>query len=125
MNGLLPFPDNAVTAPRYNERTANGLTRAIIDFLRQEDWHAERVSITGRYKAGKWIRASMMPGTADIHTVINGRAVMVEVKIGSDIQSEAQKHYQEEVEKAGGVYIITGSFSDFFNWYKKEKNCYG
>jgi hypothetical protein len=41
------------------------------------------------------------------------------VKYGRDVQSDAQKQYQEMIEKAGGVYIIAKSFDDFVMWYEK------
>jgi hypothetical protein len=40
------------------------------------------------------------------------------VKYGNDIQSDAQKQYQEAIEKAGGTYIIAKTFDDFILWYE-------
>jgi hypothetical protein len=68
-------------------------------------------------------------GTADIHACKKmcvdvfesetacrynyGQFVAIEVKIGRDSQSEAQKYYAECVTKAGGVYMIVKDFDDF------------
>lgn len=128
------LPEYARTIHKYQDRTANGLTRCIIDFLKFEGWQAERISTTGRYLdkskivtdvlgrarrigSGKWIPGSMTAGSADISAVIAGRAIKIEVKI-KDKQSEAQKNYQKEVTRAGGVYIIIKSFVEFYSWYK-------
>ena len=119
----------------YSDKTANGLTKCIIDFIRLQGWQAERVSVQGRYidnskvvsdclgnrrkiGSGKYIPSSMQKGSADISATINGRSVKIEVKIGRDKQSDEQKQYQSQVESAGGVYLIAKDFQSFFEWYK-------
>jgi len=128
------LPEPARTAPAYTDKTSNGLTKAIIDFLRLNGCQAERISVTGRYidrtkvytdvvgytrkiGSGKWIPGSMQPGSADISATIKGRAVKIEVKIGRDRQSDAQKKYQSQVEAAGGLYFISTSFEQFKQWF--------
>jgi hypothetical protein len=69
--------------------------------------------------SAQWIPGSGTCGTSDIHAVIGGRAVKIEIKAGADRQSEAQKEYQRKVEAAGGVYIIAHTFSEFLEWYDK------
>lgn len=120
---------------KYSDRTANGLTKAILDFLRFNGWQAERISVTGRpidervtytdilgnvRQIGRirWIKPNMERGSADVSATIKGRSVKIEVKIGRDRQSEAQKKYQREVETAGGLYVIATSFEQFYRWYK-------
>ena len=121
-------------APRtYSDRTANGLTKAIIDFLQLNGWQAERISVQGRcvdntkvvtdvlggrkrIGSVKWIPGQMTPGSSDISCTIKGRSVKIEVKI-KDRQSEAQMRYQEAIERAGGIYIIVRSFEEFYQWY--------
>jgi len=65
----------------------------------------------------KRIPSSGTKGTSDIKAIIQGRMVAIEVKIGKDRQSEAQKSYQSMVEKAGGLYWIVKSFEDFYEKY--------
>ena len=48
---------------------------------------------------------------------IDGRAVKIEVKIGSDRQSQAQRDYQKAIEQSGGIYFIASSFEQFLDWY--------
>jgi len=42
------LPDAARTVHNYSDRTANGLTRAVIDFLRFSGFQAERINCTGK-----------------------------------------------------------------------------
>jgi hypothetical protein len=128
------FPEYARVIEKYSDKTANGLTKCIIHWIKFNAGQAERISVTGRYVdtskmitdvvgrtrkigSGKYIPSTMQTGSADISAIIRGRSVKIEVKIGSDRQSEAQRAYQEQVEKAGGVYIIAKTFEDFLNWY--------
>ncbi len=130
------MPEYARVVYKYNDRSANALTRCVIDWLRFNGCQAERISNTGRpvdnrkrYKdvvgfhrqigSVTWIPGQGTPGTADISATIGGRSVKIEVKHGKDRQSEAQKQYQASVENAGGTYIITRSFADFYEWYNK------
>lgn len=128
------LPESARVAPKYTDRTANGLTKCIIDFLKLSGNQAERVNNTGRpidkrqqvvdaigrvrtVGTMQWIPGTGTRGTADLSATIRGRSVKIEVKIGHDRQSEAQKRYQAEVERAGGLYVIASSFEQFYNWY--------
>ena len=82
----------------YKDNSANGLTKAIIDFLKLRGHFAERSSCTGRVidkreiftdvvgrtrQIGslKWIPTSGTRGKSDISAVINSRSVMIEVKM--------------------------------------------
>ncbi len=125
-------------APRkYSDNTANSLTRCVIDFIRFKGGQAERISNTGRVIDNrksftdvigrtrtigqtKYIPGTGTNGTADISATIGGKSVKIEIKIGSDRQSEAQKQYQQDVEKAGGIYVIVKSFQEFFEWFNEK-----
>ena len=128
------MPDAYRPQFKYSDKTANGLTKCIVDFLRFRVHQAERVAVTGRYidqskvvsdclghqrriGSGKWIKPSMQVGTADISATVRGIAVKIEVKIGADRQSAAQAAYQVEVERAGGVYYIARDFETFLKFY--------
>lgn len=117
-------PKYAVPTPKYTDKTANGLTRCIIDFLKYSGCQAERISNTGRVLKQphgiKWIPGTGTKGSADISATIKGRSVKIEVKIGRDRQSDAQKEYQAVVERAGGVYYIARSWDEFIGWYKQN-----
>jgi hypothetical protein len=112
----------------YKDSTANGLTRAICDYINYNGYQAERINTMGTARekkttAGKvigvtWTKGTSTAGSADISATIKGRSVKIEVKIGKDRQSEAQKRYQENIEKAGGTYIIAKDFDSFVEWYE-------
>ena len=122
----------------YTDRTANGLTRCIIDFIRFKGGQAERINTTGRpidrrqivtdvignrrqIGSVEWIRSGSTPGSADISTTIRGRSVKIEVKCkatGDNYQSEGQRLYQQQIEAAGGLYFIARDFQSFMEWYK-------
>lgn len=124
-----PFPIQAYIPMTCREdSTANGLTRCIIDFIKLRGGQAERVSIMGRpikqangnYMFGK---SHMTKGTADISATIRGRSVKIEVKIGADRQSDAQRKYQADIERAGGLYYIARDFESFVEWYNRTFVC--
>lgn len=115
---------------KHSDKKANDLTRAVVRWIQLHGGQAERVSVTGRMidnrktftdtvgrvrmvGSVKRIPASMQRGTADISATIAGKSVKIEVKIGRDRQSEAQKTYQMQVERAGGVYLIATSLQQF------------
>jgi hypothetical protein len=75
-------------------------------------------STDGRVLGVTWTKGTGTAGSADISATIKGRSVKIEVKIGKDRQSEAQKRYQENIEKAGGTYYIARNFDDFVEWYE-------
>ena len=127
------MPEYARCTKSYNDRTANSLTRCVIDFLNFSGWQAERINSTGRpldnrkvvtdilgdmRRVGsvKWLPTSGQKGTADISATINGRSVKIEVKM-KDRQSENQKRYEEQVIRAGGLYWLVRSFAEFLSFY--------
>lgn len=124
------IPKYAIVKPKYNDTTANGLTKLILAYCKFHGWHAERINTQGRViderrtvtdvlghrrtiGRVKRIPTAGMKGSADVHILKDGRAIFCEVKIGKDRQSEAQKAFQASVEGAGGVYVIVRNFDDF------------
>jgi hypothetical protein len=100
-----------------NDRTANGLTKIIIHFLKWRNHHAERINVVSRQIKGKYIKSTMQKGTADISATIFGRSVKIEVKIGKDRQSDLQRQYEHQIIDAGGYYYIATDFDSFIIWY--------
>lgn len=130
------FPEFALPPRLYSDTTANGLTKCIIEFLNFTGHQAERISSMGRVidqskvvddvlgrkrtiGSKKYIKGTSTNGTADISSVIYGKSVKIEVKIGKDKQSDDQKVYQSNVERAGGIYIIAKDFDMFIESYRK------
>jgi hypothetical protein len=128
----LPYPESFVH--RYVTNTANGLTRCVIDWINFNGGFARRVSVTGKMVDGTKVvtdvmggrrivgsvsyqKSSMVRGSADISAVINGKSIEIEIKIKRDIQSDKQKEYQANIQKAGGTYIVVKTFEEFLNWW--------
>lgn len=121
------YPPDYIPKTMYKDSTANGLTRAICDYINYHGYQAERINTMGTARekkttAGKvigvtWTKGTSTAGSADISATIKGRSVKIEVKI-KDRQSEAQKRYQEHIEKAGGIYKIFRDFDSFVEWYE-------
>lgn len=126
-----------VTGDKHRDDTANGCTRCIIDYLHYKGWQAERINttgipidsrrqvtdITGRTRtigSLTWRPSGSTIGSADISATINGRSVKIEVKIGKDRQSAAQRQYQAAIEQAGGLYYIARNFTTFVAWYHQN-----
>jgi hypothetical protein len=114
-------PDHAIARTRFDDRTANGLTKSILAYLQLKGNWATRINTTGRYlhHQKKWIPGTTQRGTADIHAVINGRHVSIEVKVGRDQLSDKQLKVKREVQRAGGVYVVARSFDQFYDWYEE------
>jgi len=127
-------PDHCVPAPKYSDKTANGLTKCITDFLKLSGWQAERISSMGRMidkrvintdclgrqrtiGSLQYIKGTSTNGTADISATIKGRSVKIEVKIGKDRMSQDQIKYRDAIIRAGGIYFIATDFDMFMEWY--------
>jgi hypothetical protein len=135
-------PDFARVCPNYTDKTANGLTKCIIHFINLNGGQAERINCTGRMIDRRttsidilgrsqtivsinYIKTTGQRGTSDISATIQGRSVKIEVKIGNDRQSDAQKEYQKSIEKSGGLYVIAKDFEQFLLWYNLTFGNYG
>ncbi|MBT4402013.1 MAG: hypothetical protein HOK84_14205 [Bacteroidetes bacterium] len=111
------LPEGAVSAPKYTDKTANGLTKCIIDYIRFSGGYATRINTTGQMRQGKWVKGTTSKGTADIHACLIGVHYSIEVKIGKDRLSEYQKDTQRKVESAGGIYMIARNFEGFVDHF--------
>lgn len=90
-NGFgVAIPD---TIPKRYHKTIQQLIQKAVNFLK----------ITG-----------MTPGISDMVVWLpDGRAVMVEVKISTGKQSDAQKRIQNKIKEMNGFYILVRSLEDF------------
>ena len=129
------LPREYVVKTKYTDSTANGLTKCIVDWVNLNGYQAERISTTGRYidnskivtdvlgnskriGSGKYIKGSGTKGSADISATIRGKSIKIEVKLNKDKQSDYQIKYQQDIERAGGIYFIAKDFDQFIEFYK-------
>ena len=125
------LPPDYVVRTKYNDSTANGLTKCVTDYINLIGGQAERISNTGRYideskivtdvlgnrkkiGTGKYIKGTGTNGTADISATFKGKSIKIEIKM-KDKQSEVQKEYQQAIERAGGIYFICHNFDEFLD----------
>ena len=118
----------------FTDKAASGLTKCITSFIQLKGGQAERINTTGRAidrqttfsdvtgrtrTIGRieWIPGTSTNGSSDISATLKGRSVKIEVKIGRDHQSQAQKDYEQAITKAGGIYYIAHDFKSFLTWY--------
>ena len=130
-------PPHAIPMRSFRDSTANGLTACISTWLEIHGHYVTRINTTGRklkdttvvnvlgqtkVMPGKWIPGTTRKGTADIHAIINGRHVSIEVKVGRDRMSQAQHKTKQAIEDCGGLYVIAIDFESFHNWYSEISN---
>ena len=119
-----------------NSKDANLLTRLVMLKLKQLGHFAERTGNTGTYRQGKqytalngfkirekgmYVKGQGTNGTSDIKAIIKGRFIAIEIKYKKDRTSEAQIKYKNEVERAGGIYLIVSHMNDLFNLLTEHK----
>jgi hypothetical protein len=126
-------PLHALAFSKWTDTSANGLTKCVTAWIQLSGYQAERINTMGVYREaakikdldgisrtvgkGKWTKSTSTAGSSDISATIKGRSVKIEIKYGRDTQSDAQRRYQESIEKAGGTYIIVTNFDIFVTWY--------
>lgn len=127
------YRDHGWIKPKALDTTkANDLTTFIINFLTWSGWRATRINVSGRLiekaekqpsgvslMTKKWIKSSTRKGTADISATVNGRSLMLEIKVGRDRPSEHQLKEQQRERAAGGVYEFIHSPEEFFELYDR------
>lgn len=109
-------PDHALVKAAYNDRTTNGLTKAIVAFFNLNGGFATRVSTTGLYRedVGGFVPGNTVKGMSDVVACLGGLFVATECKFSKgDRQSPEQKKVQQRIEQAGGVYIVARTYDDF------------
>jgi hypothetical protein len=125
------WKDGLYTNPQIpNPKTANGLTKIVNNFLNWEEHRSTRINVSGRLIDGtekqpsgvvlhvkKWMPSTTRRGTADISATINGKAVMLEIKVGNDKPSEFQIAEQIRERRAGGIYEFLSTPEQFFALY--------
>lgn len=121
------MPLHAIPKTKYEDKTANGLTKCIVDYINlQPACFAYRVNNMGVYDSKlKGYRISgTIKGIADVSAIRNGEAWQIEVKKGADRLSDDQKRFKERVESSNGVYCVAKTFDGFLQaWeeFKREK----
>lgn len=117
------FKANGEIRGKWNDETANGLTKAIVEYLDYLGGNFTRVNVMGTPRKGKdgkliFTKSTTKAGTADIVGVFKGRYTAIEVKIGADRQSKDQIEQMNQTRAAGGLYIIARNMTEFLIDFK-------
>lgn len=98
----------------YDDRTANGMTNFILDFLRHYGFYGARINIGGIMMAnGKWRESGATKGVADIIACVRGHFCQFEVKAGRDRPRADQLEQQQLTQAAGGDYHFIHNATEF------------
>ena len=113
----------------FTEKGANELTRSIEAFIRYTGNYADRINNTGIYdpKTKEFRRANTRRGIADVMATKRiehqGRVfaitVAIEIKYGNDKLSEYQLRIKDDIERAGGLYLVARTWDQFINDWNK------
>lgn len=121
---------------KFTDKKANDLERTLLAYFKCIGGMAERVKNQGRevkkitkhncsvfgevlQEERTFIPSTGRNGTSDVKALYKGLTFAIEVKIGKDRMSEAQKKYKEDIEKFGGYYIVAKDFESFVDEFKK------
>ena len=102
--------------------TANAITANVIRVINMTPKAvAYRINNMGVWdaKINAYRLAHTQKGIADVDAIYKGQAIKIEIKSGRDKQSDHQKAYQQEIERAGGIYIIIRSTDEFLYFWKQ------
>lgn len=112
-------PEYGRVKSKFNVKDANSLTQAIKRCLELHGCYVTRVQSQGQWNQalGRFTHSTTRRGTADLHAVINGQHVSIEVKWGKDRLSADQKKTAQQVQAAGGVYLVIKDYEIFWNWF--------
>ena len=115
-------PAFSIPRTKFSDKTANELTHAVTRCIELHGGYAVRINTQGQYneQLGRWTKGSTRKGTADIHSILNGKHLSIEIKIGRDQLSEDQQQTAELVQRAGGYYYVARTFEGFYAWFSQQ-----
>lgn len=112
-------PDHCRVKSKFNVKDSNSLTHAVKRCLELHECYVTRVQSQGQWNEhlGRFTHSTTKRGTADLHAVINGQHASIEIKWGSDRLSADQKKTAQQVQAAGGIYLIVKDYDTFWAWF--------
>jgi hypothetical protein len=106
----------------YSDNKRATLRKSICDFIQFHGGHATPIQGQTRKVDGKLQRtwSTDRKLKADIHCIIKGRYVSVEIQISTEKANDGQHKEATEVRSAGGLYFIAKSMPGFIDWYDEN-----
>jgi len=123
-------PEHCRPNKQFKENSANELTKSILAWFQFHKIKAWRQASEGRVLLAKQYtdvlghtktigtntyipRSKAAKGIGDICAVHQSKFITLEVKYGKDIQLDVQKKFENEITKAGGIYLIIRNWDSF------------
>lgn len=106
---------------KYEDKTANGLTKLVCAWINFHGGNARRVNTGGiyDYRTQKYRYSGSTNGAADISATWHGKSLQIEIKAGKDRPREDQLLQQARERAAGGIYEFVHSFDEFLQMIEK------
>ena len=116
------LPIKAVVKEKFTDKDTNSLTRCITAFMKLKDHYIVRINTQGQMRGNTRTYSTTQKGTSDLHGIVNGIFLSIELKMKGDTQSKYQEETQKQVEKAGGIYLLIRDFEQFYKFYCEFQN---
>ena len=100
-------------------REENSIVKAIQTWLALKRIRAWRVNTGGVPARGGRFKRNVAAGFPDLVCCWQGRFVGIECKTATGRQQPSQKLFQQELQAAGGVYILARSLADVEAFFAK------
>ena len=121
----LPVKEYFYSQTGHRQYLSKFLESVITKLVNKSGNFAKKVETTGakiKTKTGKeiYVKAGhKVKGEPDVMTIIDGRTIYFEVKVGSDRLSTDQANMISRLEQAGARVYVVKTVDDFFNIYEK------
>ena len=114
-------PERCRVKSKFAVKDANSLTQTVKRCLELHGCYVTRVQSQGQWNQalGRFTRSTTTKGTADLHAVINGRHVSIEIKWGKDRLSADQRKAAQQIQAAGGLYLVVKEYDTFWTWFEQ------
>lgn len=114
-------PEHCRVKSKFSVKDANSLTQAVKRCLELHGCYVTRVQSQGQWNQslGRFTHSTTKRGAADLHAIINGQHASIEIKWGKDRLSADQKKTAQQVQSAGGVYVVVKDYDTFWLWFEQ------
>ncbi len=130
-------PLESIAPRRNNDEFLNWEMKCITDFLINKGWiigidSRANYQIDPRYSfvdifaqirttdLANWDVGSDTNGILNSSATMNGKSIIIEIKVACGKLSEAQRKYKSTIEKADGIFFFAHDFAGFSNWYNNK-----
>ncbi|GAB2595896.1 VRR-NUC domain-containing protein [Spirosoma areae] len=111
---------NYIPKSKFDDRTANGLTSCVLEWLKLNSHFCARINTGGIYdeKLRRYRPSGATLGVPDVIGCIRGLFIGIEIKVGSEKLSAEQKDVARQIESSPGYFVEVRSFEQLYSWYE-------